>query len=126
MWTSLYRDGEFVEEMDGVDFYNFNFQHMHEFGPVEVLPGDKLYTHCSFNTEGRTEDTIFSTSTQQEMCMHMMWYYPSIDQMSTCGQYGPDASICGFNVDPIPNPGGTDDRDRAADTFGDAPAQCKA
>jgi len=36
---------------------------------VEVKPGDKVQTTCVYNSMERTEDTIFGTSTYEEMCV---------------------------------------------------------
>merc|ERR1712124_202674 len=35
----------------------------------EVKPGDKVQTTCVYNSMERTEDTVFGTSTYEEMCV---------------------------------------------------------
>jgi Copper type II ascorbate-dependent monooxygenase, C-terminal domain len=108
MWTGLYRNNRLVREVGRVDFYDFNFQTQLLFEkPFEILPGDRLNTHCIFDTTGRTTDTEFGAGSQDEMCIDFLMYYPKVDNAQACGfidgarlgKPGQDHSMCGMHPD---------------------------
>ena len=56
-------------------FWDFN-QQAPSFTRRKILPGDRLITHCVYNTESRTKDTRFGEGTDDEMCFNFMLVYP--------------------------------------------------
>jgi hypothetical protein len=57
--------------------YDFEEQKFHHTPSlVELRPGDKLVTHCTFdNTTGAT--VSFGESSNDEMCFTDLYYYPA-------------------------------------------------
>ena len=43
-----------------------------------MLPGDDLIVNCLYNTKQRDEFTIGGQSTQEEMCLDFLFYYPKL------------------------------------------------
>jgi hypothetical protein len=78
LWTEHWRDGVMLGELDRADPYDFGDQ---RFMPVDavVQPGDELVTHCRFDSTARTEPTLGGPSSQDEMCLDFLLYWPATD-----------------------------------------------
>merc|ERR1711879_1097412 len=81
IYTEHYRsDGNVttrLEDLNNNPYYDFNVQAYDLFNPPKtIVPGDSLVTYCVYNTEDRTEDTVFGLSTTEEMCFNYIAYYP--------------------------------------------------
>eukprot|EP01090_Pellita_catalonica_P016206 TRINITY_DN4582_c0_g2_i1.p1 TRINITY_DN4582_c0_g2~~TRINITY_DN4582_c0_g2_i1.p1 ORF type:complete len:195 (+),score=29.18 TRINITY_DN4582_c0_g2_i1:628-1212(+) len=58
IWSSLYNGEDLLEEMNGAEYYSYDFQQATEVDYV-IKPGDRIHTHCVFDTTRRTEPTNF-------------------------------------------------------------------
>jgi len=85
-FTSIWRDGSFLTYVGRAEFYDFNFQQT-AMEDVVVMPGDRLMSHCVYDSTGMNMTTTFGLATENEMCTVMLFYYPQIDNFSFCG-YG--------------------------------------
>ena len=55
---------------------------------IEFHPGDEIKVTCTWNTEGKDEETIFGESTQDEMCFFIAQIYPFDQTVPVfCGVY---------------------------------------
>ncbi|XP_070555179.1 DBH-like monooxygenase protein 1 homolog [Ptychodera flava] len=82
--TRHIRDGVEQPMIDEDNSYDFNLQEMRYLKePVEFKPGDRLISECTYNTEDRTAVTFGGLSTQEEMCLNFVYYYPRI-QLPIC------------------------------------------
>lgn len=70
------RDGDVVR-FGSIDFWEFeqNGNAAVQQDPFVVQPGDSFRTSCYFNAN---EDTVFGLSSQEEMCMAFLYYYPRV------------------------------------------------
>jgi len=93
MWTNHYsKDMEFKGEISRVDFWNFETQRTSTVGAGrKLLPGDQLFTHCSYDTTKWDSNVRFGQGSLDEMCMDFVYYYaPSLptiegEQWTLCG-----------------------------------------
>jgi hypothetical protein len=60
-----------------VEHYVFNHQ---LYSPVNITikPGDRINTHCVWDSRQRTEETSIGFSSTDEMCMEFLAYYPAV------------------------------------------------
>ena len=74
MRNELIRSGEVVHVAQ-VDYFNFDQQgsFLVQQKPFRVLPGDAWRTTCTYRA---TNDTVFGYSSQEEMCVGFIFYYP--------------------------------------------------
>jgi len=102
MVTTLHR-GDESNVTNRVDFYQFNFQQITETNFV-IKPGDRLNTHCVYDSTERTEPTIFGPGSDDEMCMDFLMYFPLLVSQNTnqtfirCGAVyheGRQLTLCG-------------------------------
>lgn len=80
-----------------VQFYDFEQQGAYavQQEPYEILPGDSFKTTCEY----LSSDTVFGISSQEEMCMVFVAYYPR----QTRSLFGLEAPyVCGYDL-PIPD-----------------------
>jgi hypothetical protein len=93
IWTTHWRDGKQIAEIGRIEFWSFDHQTTqvvnipiceltflpHFFDSplnLTIQPGDRLNTHCAYNTLGISSKTFFGSSSNQEMCMHFLSYFP--------------------------------------------------
>ncbi len=83
LWTDQFRGGDLIGQIGKKDPYSFNDQ---GFEPVDatIMAGDELVTHCVYDSTSRTEPTYGGESTQDEMCLNFLLYYPAVEQ-EYCG-----------------------------------------
>lgn len=69
-----FRDGKLLRT-GAIDFFSFDQQGNQavQQEPFQVLPGDSFNTACYYRTSG---DETFGLSSQEEMCMAFIFYYP--------------------------------------------------
>jgi len=94
MWTTHWRGNTKLGEINRVDFFDFGFQ---QATPINVVikPGDRLNTHCVYDSSQRSGSTIFGISSTDEMCMSFLSYYPALpDKLSDVGPA--HFSFCGY------------------------------
>jgi len=111
-WTTHYRDDEYLGETNRVEYFQFDFQQQ-TWIDVIVKPGDRLNTHCVYDSRERTLPTRMGMGSQYEMCMDFIAYYPKIwdrkRDYTYCGYFTGGTSFCGAmnfatGVKPWPNP----------------------
>jgi len=92
-----------------------------------LKPGDRLNTHCVFNSMARTSPTRMGTPSTTEMCMDFINYYPRLKYLDTdyayCGYFALGTTFCGGmsvvgTVHAIPNPIRSDLEEGLNRTFG--------
>ena len=49
IWTTLWRNDSYIDLVDRIDYWDFNFQQQHTIN-VTVKPGDRLNVHCTYDT----------------------------------------------------------------------------
>ena len=78
LWTEQWRDGVRLGELGRADPYDFGHQ---RFVPLDVVvqPGDELVTHCRFDSTSRAGPTLGGPSSQDEMCLDFLLYWPATD-----------------------------------------------
>jgi hypothetical protein len=77
---------------------NFSFDHQRlEFmdEPTKVKPGFKVYTECSYDTENRTTVLKGGESTDDEMCLNFLQYYPRENGIIKC--FSDEPELCQNN-----------------------------
>jgi len=83
-----WRDGSLVSTWADEETYSYDTPITHVFDPpIEVKPGDRIETICSFNTMSRDQITYQGEATSDEMCFGIMSYYPREVDIPTCVSY---------------------------------------
>jgi len=100
---SITRPGQAPLMVTDDESYRYDSPSIYEYpSPITVHPGDKLTTHCTFQSLSRTEVTNFGAGSYDEMCIVFFTFYPVENTTSTtCSQYGKintcgDADQCEF------------------------------
>jgi hypothetical protein len=93
MWSTIHRGNDQIGFLNRIEYYDYNFQELGPLVPyVQLLPGDRIETHCIFNSNSRTANTTFGADSDEEMCMEFIAYYPILKD--------PDANtvwaVCGY------------------------------
>jgi len=134
MYSTHWRNDTFLGDLNRVDFYDFDFQ-QNTLVSTTIRRGDRLNTHCVYNTLDRNTPTSFGVDSIQEMCMEFVTYYPLMltddGPYVFCGRTPRFANItwCG-NYDPsgikfdLPNPDILDPTWMLNKTFGILPTEC--
>jgi len=140
MWTTVYRDDKYMGTISRADFFSFDNQHLN-YVNFTIKPGDRLNTHCVFNTVERVRPTGFGYASFNEMCMDFLNYWPRQEfglgghDFAYCGYFGYTREVqtlCGSNqafltgqsILPVSNPIVSDMEQTREIQFGKAPANC--
>jgi len=84
IWTKHIRNGKEIAELMRNDNYDFNYQQSQLLRKeVSFKAGDELITYCKYNTMKREDATVGGLSTEDEMCLNFILYYPRVD-LSVC------------------------------------------
>ncbi|KAL2101939.1 hypothetical protein ACEWY4_003700 [Coilia grayii] len=79
-----YRDGKQLGFMALEEHYNFEFQQVKNLGKTKTVEmGDTLLVECTYDTSNRTGFSWTGFSTQNEMCLAFIFYYPA-SNISNC------------------------------------------
>jgi len=109
MWSTHHRGDEYLGIFNRADFYEFDWQQLATLDKI-IKPGDRINTHCAYNTMSRSTPTKFGIDSTDEMCMEFISYYPAMKNDKTepivwCGYLKTGASsngtICGTINDVI-------------------------
>ena len=73
LWSEIWRDGKFLSNTNKIEYWSNGFQ-SHTKTRFTVQPGDTLVTNCVFDV--RKGETWYGSTTQDEMCMEFLFYYP--------------------------------------------------
>lgn len=94
MWSTIHRGGNGkMEPLRRIDYYDYNFQELGALRPTVTLnPGDRIQTHCVFDSANRTATTKFGQASDQEMCMEFIAYYPMLKDPLSGTAWG----VCGY------------------------------
>jgi len=136
IWTTQWRNGTQIAEWGRVEFWSFDHQQQ-EIINFTLQPGDRLNTHCIFDTSYKNTPTPFGLSSADEMCMHFLSYYPRITiptnnaNFHYCGFADPEYTFCGDeshyedSILSYPNPSIYDPSGGGNRTFGETPSTPK-
>ena len=75
LWTDVFRDGEFLYELNRDDPFAFEQQNFKELD-VELRPGDVVVNHCVYDASERDSVTRGGVASTDEMCWDTIAYYP--------------------------------------------------
>ncbi|CAL4081006.1 unnamed protein product, partial [Meganyctiphanes norvegica] len=79
------RDGKELPNILKDDNYDFNYQEARWLKPeMKILPGDFFLNECVYDSKSRPNITFGGFSTQEEMCITFLSYYPKIN-LAMCG-----------------------------------------
>ncbi|MBC8067963.1 MAG: hypothetical protein IAG13_06480 [Deltaproteobacteria bacterium] len=83
MWTEVERDGAPAGEIARDAPFTFDTQ---SFQPADfdIMPGDRLQTHCIYDTSDVDGPTMGGEASNEEMCLNFMMYWPWVPS-ETCG-----------------------------------------
>jgi dopamine beta-monooxygenase len=94
MWTTQWRGNELVAEIGRIEYWAFDHQQI-QFVNFTIRPGDRLNTHCVFDTRSKNTTTKFGFTSSDEMCIHFLGYYPRAPQGTlSCGYGAPNYTAC--------------------------------
>lgn len=72
-----FRNGTRLRYITNEDDYSYDSPKVSKFqSPIEVLPGDELYTTCHFRSTYKDRTTPSGEATHMEMCLVFVYYYP--------------------------------------------------
>jgi len=109
MFTTQFRNNNFLAITARTDFFHGG-NHMVQPVNYVIQPGDRLNTHCSYQTNGngdqvaKTNYTVFGLASTQEACWEVLYYYPITIIPATntpimmCGHHfanAADITVCG-------------------------------
>ncbi|XGW34056.1 hypothetical protein V3C99_018096, partial [Haemonchus contortus] len=78
IFTSHYREGVKIGEINRDDHYNTKWQHLAHIRPyVHILQGDTLSTTCVYETLSKNEVTLGGYGIKEEMCVNYLYYFPA-------------------------------------------------
>eukprot|EP01006_Ploeotia_vitrea_P008451 TRINITY_DN2017_c0_g1_i1.p1 TRINITY_DN2017_c0_g1~~TRINITY_DN2017_c0_g1_i1.p1 ORF type:complete len:875 (-),score=137.52 TRINITY_DN2017_c0_g1_i1:60-2684(-) len=97
IWNTVQRanNGPF-QELYRIDFWDYHAPRVGNQSMVQINPGDRINTHCVYDTMERDHTMKFGRSTQNEMCISAFLYYPVLldennNMWAGCG-YIPDST----------------------------------
>ena len=76
LWTDVYRQTEYVGELNRDDPFSFATQNYKAIDNFIIQPGDLVENHCVYDSTERTEPTFGGLGTLDEMCWNEVMYYP--------------------------------------------------
>jgi len=109
-----------IEEIGRIEYWSFDHQQT-QYVNLTLLPGDRLNTHCVYDTRSKNSTTNFGVASTDEMCMHFLGYYPRVitptgeifpfcgylsDNMTICGEFEPENILMYHNPTEYDPPGG--------------------
>lgn len=78
LWTSHFRNGVKIGEVNRDMHYSPHWQHLQTVKPrVNVRRGDSLVTTCVYDTSARSKTTLGGYGIEDEMCVNYVYYYPA-------------------------------------------------
>jgi len=100
-----YRDEAELQPVISEPYYDFDLQSFAdlEHRNLTLLPGDTIRMDCTYDTTYRTAPTPFGISTQEEMCLAYVMYWPKINTTSlrrclSANYSGTIMGVCGNNA----------------------------
>ena len=97
IWTTVTRGGQYYSDLDRKEYWNNGFQKaIYRDKTFTIKPGDRLTTHCVFDTRRMGRPVSFGSTTKDEMCMDFIFYYP---RQRMGGEGTNELAYCGENVE---------------------------
>ena len=97
IWTTVTRGGKYYSDLDRKEYWNNGFQKaIYRDKTFTIKPGDRLTTHCVFDTRRMGRPVSFGSTTKDEMCMDFIFYYP---RQRMGGEGTNELAYCGENVE---------------------------
>jgi len=121
MWSQHWSSkGQSLGFISRAEYYAFEHQHLTP-SNLTISRGDRINTHCIWDSSERANETRMGGSSFDEMCVHLIMYYPVLftpqgDSYLMCG-HNRGNTICGTwrnyteSRKPIENPGVFEDPD---------------
>eukprot|EP01113_Clastostelium_recurvatum_P046277 TRINITY_DN8086_c0_g2_i2.p1 TRINITY_DN8086_c0_g2~~TRINITY_DN8086_c0_g2_i2.p1 ORF type:complete len:423 (+),score=83.88 TRINITY_DN8086_c0_g2_i2:207-1475(+) len=110
IWTNQWSNGTtLVGPINRIEYYAFAQQQLTEVNKV-IKRGDRLNTHCAWNTMGKSTPTPMGIETTDEMCIDFLFYYPALRTASNkaysyCGNLNHPSvgsiSMCGASASDV-------------------------
>jgi hypothetical protein len=94
-YTQVVRNGQELEPLTRMNYFDFNYQNVDYVPPQQqkLLPGDRLITTCVWDSSQDTTTIKGGISSEEEMCINFVEYYPAIPLFS-CTQLSTSAFSC--------------------------------
>lgn len=129
IYSTHWRGNEFLGTLNRIDFWDFDLQQTTSNNRT-IKPGDRINTHCIYNSMSRNNITRFGTGSKDEMCINFVYYYPKVPKFNFCGYVrdrnsGQNYTACNSDIIDQRNPLTIDSIDNTSIQFGIAPAVCK-
>eukprot|EP01113_Clastostelium_recurvatum_P036458 TRINITY_DN519_c0_g1_i1.p1 TRINITY_DN519_c0_g1~~TRINITY_DN519_c0_g1_i1.p1 ORF type:complete len:607 (+),score=152.87 TRINITY_DN519_c0_g1_i1:1805-3625(+) len=134
-WGTLY-DSQNVSKgyTSRSEYFAFDKQHISKVN-YTINRGDRIHSHCVWDSTSRTQPTDMGESSDEEMCFHIIFYYPALympdgTSFEFCGLFpSPRPTVCGKspNVMALPQPLVPEPPGGMNKTFGQhvAPSACQ-
>eukprot|EP01112_Ceratiomyxa_fruticulosa_P014193 TRINITY_DN4047_c0_g1_i1.p1 TRINITY_DN4047_c0_g1~~TRINITY_DN4047_c0_g1_i1.p1 ORF type:complete len:590 (-),score=110.31 TRINITY_DN4047_c0_g1_i1:96-1865(-) len=114
MWSTVWdTNNNSLGEINRIEYFSFDHQHTMPTNRT-IHRGERINTHCVWNSMERSDPTRMGLQTEDEMCIEFLYYYPVLtDQMNrpylACIYRTPNVTGCGNYRDPkfektIPQP----------------------
>jgi hypothetical protein len=120
-WSWIHRQGEEPIPLSRVEYFAFANQHG---VPLDVTlkRGDRINTHCVWDSSKRTQPTRISIASTDEMCLEFLAYYPAMPNYPLCSfmrtSTASNTTVCGRSLLDVPNPSIPDPPGGVARLFG--------
>ncbi|BFZ05906.1 hypothetical protein BsWGS_08945 [Bradybaena similaris] len=89
-----FRNGVELPPLSEDNNYDFDFQQTRDVSPeVTIRKGDSVINECEYDSSARSDATYGGLSTQNEMCLAFLYYYPKT-RLANC--------LSRFNYDKLP------------------------
>jgi len=89
VWSTVHQDEvQLPGYLNRIEYWEFNFQ---DYIPKKRVfnPGDRINTHCVYDTTSKTTPVRFGPASSDEMCLEIIGYYPALRvngrHFSSCG-----------------------------------------
>jgi dopamine beta-monooxygenase len=94
MWTEITYANGTKRILGEVPKYDFNAQAWVPLTPpLQLHRGDRLLTHCVYDSSQRNRTTIGGASTEDEMCTANLAYFPRVPGFDLCTNYTDDDGV---------------------------------
>jgi dopamine beta-monooxygenase len=94
MWTELTYVNGTKRILGEVPVYDFNAQAWVPLTPpLRLSRGDRLVTHCVYDSSSRNNTTIGGASTEEEMCTANLAYFPRVPDFDLCTNFTDDDGV---------------------------------
>lgn len=79
-----FRDGKELAPLAVEDNYDFNYQEYRYFKEeIVILPTDQITVECTYDSTKKDKVTFGGISTEEEMCLAFLLYYPKINRYAS-------------------------------------------